>query len=534
MFMNRVNSQKTTLPSQFRQWISLIVLLCVATLIAFVLEPYFNLTGLTMLYVGVVAYAAYTLSRNKSLLCALLSVLCLNFFFVPPRYTLHVDTSEHLLALLALCAVALLINRLVAQLKSETLLAQLNAQRAQQLQALAMELSEAETEDAIFNYALSTYEQAFQAGVILYRASNDTLMLSSQLEANQSLSKEHRDGLLACIKENKIIGAGTGRWNDLAHCYLPLGTTDVSAAIGLLDIDVSDDASREHGMALASLVSHALMRLKLSHSMLQAQEEIARQQMQTMFLSAISHDLRTPLSVVIGAASALQSQAEKLSQAEQQQLTASIISEARYLGEITENTLQLLKLEHNQNGLRRDWESIEEIIGSVLARLKQREIQDSKIKDRIKHKISANLPLLYVDAVLIAQLISNLVDNALKYSGDKVILEADVLGRNDEPVLQICVKDRGPGIPKEEREHIFEIYTHAKRHDQSTQRGAGLGLALCRVIAQAHQAELFVTERQHGGSNFVLRIPIPQQNAFASPESLMTTDIDNQSQQVAS
>ena len=520
--MNYLFFPDRRLVSKFLEWLQLIALLTVGTLLGMAAEPYINLTGLTMIYVGLVAYAAYTLSRNKSLLCALLSVACLNFFFVPPRFTFHVDTREHILALFALSLVALLINRLSARLKSETESAHLNERRARQLQALAMNLSEAESLSEVFTLALSTYAQAFEQGVLLYLANEDIVKSSSSQASNKDLLEEHRNGLLACIKEAKLIGAGSGRWNDLPHCYLPIGTKDEPAAVALLNVN-ADDASHDHALVLASLVNHALRRLKLTHSVAQAQDEIARQQMQTLFLSAISHDLRTPLSVVIGAASALQAQNDKLSQADQEKLVSSILSEARYLGEITENTMQLLRLEHNQKGIHCDWESPEEILGSVLARIKQRDISH-----RIKHQVRANLPLIYVDAVLMAQLLTNLIDNALKYSDDKVLVDVALLTRSDTPVLQISVKDRGPGIPQEEREHIFETYTHAKRHDQSSQRGAGLGLAVCKAIARAHQAEIFVTERQHGGSNFVLRIPVPQQINVPEIEATVGSRIENQ------
>jgi two-component system sensor histidine kinase KdpD len=107
--------------------------------------------------------------------------------------------------------------------------------------------------------------------------------------------------------------------------------------------------------------------------------------------------------------------------------------------------------------------------------------------------------------VLIAQLLSNLIDNALKYSSDKVTLSVEFL---QNKLLQISVKDLGPGIPVEERESIFEAYTHSRQHDQSSTRGAGLGLAVCRAIARAHGGDLVVKARQTNGSNFVLRLPV--------------------------
>jgi len=148
---------------------------------------------------------------------------------------------------------------------------------------------------------------------------------------------------------------------------------------------------------------------------------------------------------------------------------------------------------------------MEEIVGSVLQRIKQRHTGN-----RIRYQIATDLPLIQVDAVLIAQLLSNLIDNALKYSEDKVTLSVELV----QPTrLQICVKDLGPGIPTEERESIFEAYTHSRQHDQSSQRGAGLGLAVCRAIARAHGGDLMVKPRQTGGSNFVVSLPVADTEA---------------------
>jgi two-component system sensor histidine kinase KdpD len=233
--------------------------------------------------------------------------------------------------------------------------------------------------------------------------------------------------------------------------------------------------------------------------MQKSQVEAQRQQVQSTFLAAISHDLRTPLAAVVGAASALQTQGDKLGATEKTRLLASIVSEASYLSTITENTLQLVQLTNAAQPPRRDWESMEEIVGAVLSRMR---VRDSA--RRIQSKVPEGLPLIQVDPVLIAQLIANLLDNALKYSTDAILLQVSL----SESAMQVCVKDRGPAIPPALQQTIFEPYS---RNDQSGQRGAGLGLALGRVIASVHGGGLTLHSRRGGGNSFCFSLPLSAQ-----------------------
>jgi two-component system sensor histidine kinase KdpD len=270
-------------------------------------------------------------------------------------------------------------------------------------------------------------------------------------------------------------------------------------AVCIQNIEAADMAGREHGQALCALLAQTLWRLQLAQDIQKSQAEAQRQQVQSTFLAAISHDLRTPLAAVVGAASALQTQGDKLSEPDKLRLLESIVSEAGYLSTITENTLQLVQLTNAAQPPRRDWESMEEIVGAVLARMRVRDNTR-----RIQSKVPEGLPLIRVDPVLIAQLIANLLDNALKYSSETIQLQVSVTAET----MQVCVKDRGATIPESLHQAIFEPYA---RNDQSGQRGAGLGLALGRVIASVHGGSLGLRARQGGGNSFCFHIPLSAQ-----------------------
>ena len=470
-------------------------LLVLATAACFLLEPHVSLTSQAMIYVLAVVVAAYKLDWLTSAISAVAAVTAFNFFFVPPRWTFEVESQEHFIALGVMLVVALVISRLATGLRQETEVAQLNERRARQLQGLASELSDLTAPEQVLKLGQQALDVAFAGPCKLVMMTAD-----HELIDQDGLSTAVRDGMRCCIVEAAVLGPGTGRWPGLNAWYVPLGDKDhATGAACIAPALAEDQAGREHAQALCALLAQALWRLRLSTKVQAAQTEVQRQQLQSTFLAAISHDLRTPLAAIVGAASSLQTQNDKLPLPEQARLLGSIVSEASYLSTLTENTLQFVSLTNATQAIKRDWESMEEIVGAVLSRVRQRDVNR-----RIKSKVPESLPLVKADPVLIAQLISNLLDNALKYSEGAIDLTVLATPRQ----LVVTVKDRGPGISEAAQDVIFKPYT---RSDQSGQRGAGLGLALCKAIAQAHDGQLTFSARKSGGSNFVLTLPVDTQ-----------------------
>lgn len=471
------------------------LLLILATASCYLLEPYVSLTSQAMIYVLVVVIAAYKVDWVTSAVGAVGAVTALNFFFVPPRWTFEIENPEHFIALGVMLVVALVISFLARGLRRETEVAQLNERRAQQLQALASAVSDAQSDGQVLQLGQQALDVAF-AGPCKLALTND----ASELTDQEGLSTAMRDGMRCCIKETAVLGPGTGRWPGLNAWYVPLGDKDHPTGAACIQPALAqDEAGREHAQALCSLLAQALWRLRLSAKVQTIQSEVQRQQLQSTFLAAISHDLRTPLAAIVGAASSLETQHDKLPLAEQTRLLGSIVSEASYLSTLTENTLQFVSLTNSTQAIKRDWESMEEIVGAVLSRVRQRDTNR-----RIKSKVPEGIPLVKVDPVLIAQLISNLLDNALKYSDGAI----DLTVQADAKHVVVTVKDRGHGISEAAQELIFKPFT---RSDQSGQRGAGLGLALCKAIAHAHGGQLTFNARKGGGSNFALTLPVDAQ-----------------------
>ncbi|HXD40461.1 MAG TPA: DUF4118 domain-containing protein [Ramlibacter sp.] len=483
-----------------RDWAVVLGLLAAATLAGFVLDRYVSLTSQAMLYVLAVVVASYRLPWVPSLFCALAAVILLNFFFVPPRFTFEVETQENLIALLTMLAVALVISHLGTALRRETEAARLNERRARELQELATELASATGPQEVLSTGLTALNRAFWGQCALALIDQ-----AGELDLPPALVSTYRDGMLRCIREAGTLGPGTGRWPGLNAWYLPLGEKGhLSGAACVGNVSSYDHSGREHAQALCTLIAQALWRLKLTESMQAAQRESQLHQVRSTFLAAISHDLRTPLAAIVGAASSLQTQRDKLAQAEQDRLVGSILSEAGYLSTLTENTLELVRL-GSSGRLNLDWVSMEEVVGAVLARVRQRDPAR-----RIKSRVPPALPLIRADPVLLTQLLENLLDNALKYSSDGI----ELIVKQADHAMQVAVEDRGQGIPAGEELAIFEPY---QRNDRSGQRGSGLGLAVCKAIAGAHGASLAMNRRDGGGSSFVLALPIEEHQPEREP-----------------
>jgi two-component system sensor histidine kinase KdpD len=222
------------------------------------------------------------------------------------------------------------------------------------------------------------------------------------------------------------------------------------------------------------------------------------EQMRSSFLSAVSHDLRTPLASITGAASTLRAQWEKLPAEIRQELLESISEEAERLSRLVGNLLDITRFESGAVKLRRDLFPLEEIVGAALQRL------ETKLEGRaVTTVLPEDLPPVYGDDVLLGQVVLNLVENTLKYTpaGTPIELAAEAAG--DAIVLE--VRDRGPGVVPGEEQHIFEKFY---RGTSKGARGAGLGLAICRAIVQAHRGEIEALNRAGGGAVFRIRLPL--------------------------
>lgn len=466
----------------------------------------------------IVAAAATAIwwSPAASMAACVLAVLAFNWAFVPPRGKLAVELPQHVLLLatmLCVCgAVALLMarQRRLAQREAGHRL------RAQQVHAFGEGLRG--EPDGM--HALQALRQALAellpAGVAVMASSEDALPRRAEdAQVLGDLNADERTGLWMCMTQCVPFGPGTGRYEHQDAWYLPLRGPSASPGAALLRLQPgqrAQDDLRGHAQALCDQTGQALERTKAMANAAAAREQAQSQSMRNTLLAAVAHDYRTPLAAIMGAASSLRDQSERMPADQRCRLASSIVDEAEQLGRLTDNALQLVRLGTPGVRLRLDWESCEEIVGSVLQRVRRRDGAR-----RVHARVEPGLPLVRGDAVLLVQLLENLLDNALKYSLAPAPVELRVHRVAGQVVL--AVRDRGPGVPAGERARIFELYqrgsgAEAPQDGQGTAtRGAGVGLAVCRAIAQAHGGELRCRARGHGGAAFEFWLPLPTEPA---------------------
>jgi two-component system sensor histidine kinase KdpD len=223
-----------------------------------------------------------------------------------------------------------------------------------------------------------------------------------------------------------------------------------------------------------------------------------RETLRNTLLSSISHDLRTPLAVMAGAGSALAQHGTTLDEATRVQLARSIETTAREMSELVSNVLDLVRLESGQVALRRDWQTLDDLLGSALSRYEER-----LTAHRVETRLPPDLPPVWVDATLIVQVLANLLDNIAKYTppGTRVSVSAVPAG----DFVQVSIEDDGPGLPAGDPARLFEKFQRGS--DEGTVVGVGLGLAIAQAIVRAHGGEIEAQRREGGGARFVFTLP---------------------------
>lgn len=470
-----------------------------------------DLANMAMLLVLVSALASIWLPGWASALASLAAVAAFNWSFVPPRHTFDVDLQQHALLLAAMVAVNWIISALVIGQRRAAVSARAMAAREARLRHWGDTLRDAADPIAHAGALREALQQVAGVEVALVLRPHAPAVAGEApalLHVGEP-DAERAAGLALCMGRGEALGPGSGHHEEQPDWYLPMrgkGATFGAAVLASPGALARDDAAlRDHAQALCDQMGQALQRWQAARGEQAARAAAQEQGVRNALLAAISHDYRTPLASIMGAASSLQEQADRMNPEQRRQVAAGIVEEAARLARLTDNTLQLARLDAPGVQLRCDWESAEELVGAVVRRLRGRDPQR-----RVRARLEPGLPLLWCDALLMSQLLENLVDNALKYSPPPAPVE--ILVRAVAQGVVLAVRDRGPGIAPSGRDRIFQVFQRgaepmAGAAAPPPQRGAGVGLAVCRAIARAHGGELALRPRHHGGSSFECTLP---------------------------
>ena len=475
------------------------------TLLAFAMYPHFDLSNLVMIYLLGVTVAGLRLGRGPSAVTALLNVAAFDFFFVPPRYSFAVSDAQYLVTFGAMLTIALVIATLTASVRQQTRVAGARERRTALLYAMSRELAATRGIDNMARVAVRHVAEVFTAqAVVLLPAAGGKLRYPTDPPLESSF--RHADLAVAqwVADHGRRAGLGSDTLPASPGLYVPLG--DERRTVGVLAV-LANNVRRvllpEQSHLLgtfAGQIALALERARLAEVAEASSLAAERETLRNTLLASISHDLRTPLAVIAGAGSTLAQHGASLDEATRVQLARSVEIKAREMSELVTNVLELVRLESGQVVLRRDWQTLDDLVGSALTAY-----SDKLAGHRIEMHLPAELPPVWVDATLIVQVFTNLFDNIAKYTppGTRAAVSAALEPERD--FVRVTLDDEGPGLPAGDPARLFDKFQRGS--DEGTVVGVGLGLAICQAVVRAHGGEIEAQRRPGGGARLTFTLP---------------------------
>ena len=481
------------------------LIITAATAVAALVFRYLTVTDVAMVYLLGVGVVASRYGRGPSVAAALSSIALFDFFFVPPFYTFAVSDVRYVLTFVVMLAIALLISALTLRIRAQAEAAREREQRTAALYAMSRELAGTRGRSGIAAAAGRQLEAGFgvRAQVLL---PDETKRLEIPVGAPPAYPLDEKERSVAqwVFDRGQPAGAGTDTLPAAAALYLPLaGSSGTVGVVGLrpdAPQRLQDPALQRLLEALAGQVALALERVLLGERAQQEQVEAEAERLRTALLSSLSHDMRTPLGAITGAASSLLEDRGALSAAARTDLLTTILEESQRMNRLIGNLLDMIRVETGALEVQRDWQPLEEIVGVALIRLEER------LKGHpVQVQLPPDLPLLWADGLLLEQVFVNLLENAAKYTPAGTPI--DITAAAGDGAVTVAVADRGPGFPVGEEARVFDKFYRVPGAPVAG-GGVGLGLTICRGILTAHGGRIWAENRPGGGAVFRFTVPL--------------------------
>jgi two-component system, OmpR family, sensor histidine kinase KdpD len=480
-------AQPSTAPAAHHRWAAYAAaagVCAAAVLVAWPLAAWLDAASLVLLFMLAVVLAGAAFGRGPALLAAGLSVLLFNLFFVPPRFSLSVSDERFLFTFGVMLVIGLIVGQLTAGLRVQAQSARVREAQMASLYAIARDLGSALTVERVAEIV-----QAFAAAQF---SAHSTLRVRDRAGAAPAppADADHPGTVLLALR-------GTMAPRGLLVLQKPVGQLWTAAERQLLD-------------TCAALLGSALERIHYIEVAQQSAVQIEGERLRNSLLSAISHDLRTPLASLIGLSESLGLTRPPLAP-QQAGIAQAMTGTARRMSALVNNLLDMARLESGAVRLDRQWQPAEEVIGSAIAAA-----ADALGARRVEVRIADDLPLVRWDAVLMERVLVNLLENAAKYTPPESTIGIEARAQADEVVL--AVADDGPGLPPGPRELLFRKFERGER--ESAIPGVGLGLALCRAIVEAHGGRIEAGDAPGGGARFEMRFALGKPPPLPAPDGL--------------
>lgn len=485
-------------------------LVMLALLIGSGLDRFFDVANIALVFLTACLLSAVTFGLGPSLFACLVSVLSYNFFFLPPLYTFNISDPENIVALFFFAVASVIASGLSARTRAQALAARQRARMTEELYAFSRKLSVAGLLDDLLWATAYQIAAMLKVRVVLLLAEAEQLVVRAGYPPEDMLD----DADLAAAKwawdNNRPAGRGADTLPGGKRLFLPMSTArGVVGVVGLDNDRMGPLLSPDQRRLLDSLIGQAA--LAIERSTLARDVDLARMQSETerlrgALLTSISHDLRTPLASILGAAGSLRAYGASLDDNARSGLIDTIQEEGERLNRFIANLLDMTRLEAGAAGVRSDLVDLSDIVGSALKRADK-----VLAAHRVVLDFAPDLPMLRLDPVLFEQVLFNLLDNAAKYAGagTAIRLRAALRGAT----VELRVEDEGEGLPEADLERIFDKFYRVQAGDRR-RAGTGLGLAICRGFVEAMGGMIVAGNRSDRvGAVFTITLPVPQDEA---------------------
>ena len=489
---------------QLRPYVLSTVGVALAALAGLGMTSLARLPNVSMVFLLAVLFAAVRFGIWPALFASGLSFLTYNFFFIEPLHTLSVAQPHELLALLVLLAVALLTSALAGRAREEARNADKRAQASRRLYDFAARLSGVADPQSVMEGAVIQVHAHLQRRSVILLSNRDALTISAAWPPEDELDQASMAAATHLYRDPAGPDSedlATASWH-----FLPLRTPD--GPVGVIGVGQDrgepplDPAARTFFQTIAELTATALERARLGHEISSARSATEAERVRNILLASISHDFRTPLASVLGAATSLIEYGQRLPERARLDLLAQIKDEAEHLDRMVRNLLAITRVEAGALEVRRDWIDVRELLDRVVSVAKRR-----GATQRFEVAVAEGLPFIGADPILLAQVLSNVVGNAIRYAGPqaRIVIEA----RPDGAEIALSVTDDGPGIPAGVLPHVFEKFVRAPTSGDAGE-GTGLGLAIAKGIIEAHGGSIRAESPAEGarGTRIIMRLPI--------------------------
>lgn len=501
-----VHPQKLPGKTPWRQYAAAVLTVAATTILGLSLHPAIDLADVVMIYLlGIVGVSIRT-ARGPGLAACLLSAAAFNFFFTTPYYTLAIDRSQFVITFIVMLIVGLTISGLTYRVQSQASFAVERERRTHALFEATRSLSAAGSEAEVLTSAAHHVAETFEAGVAIFLPDGDARVTLQTAVRDAAWVSAREVGVAQWVADNaRRAGLGTATLSAAEALHLPIPGAE-SRTLGSFAVRPANARSfqdPERMRLLEAIVAQtgaALERTRLARVAQQAEVNVETERMRNALLSAVSHDLRTPLATIQGALSGVLERGDRLPAEQQQDLLQTARNEADRLNRLVHNLLDLTRVQSGDIKLNNDWHPPEEIIGAALSQLERRLAGREVTID-----IAPDLYLIHVDGLLLEQVLINLIENAERYSPAGSPIEVQASHSGDSAILEVC--DRGRGFAAGEENRVFEKFYRSKPNEKG---GAGIGLTICDAIVRAHGGTIEARNREGGGACLRVSLPLPK------------------------